>query len=320
METRHRVLATAAAVVAAASVAIGSNSQPSSPPCPAPSGGVQVCTADSPVAPADQVGTPLPQSAFRAIQPPLTGISGSNGNLPISSLCPATGGATGLPGEGDLLCANGTAASWNAMSVAWHARTGAWPASTGPASMYRPYSEQVRLRNYWCGLGNCSNAAVPGTSNHGWGTAVDSNATAQTMVLTIGPQFHWNIRGGCSDAPWESWHAHYCGGYTGPNPGPYGQGGGGGGGHTFNVLKFGDGGKRVFQLNCKYRHLRRPGHGKFYTHHKTSHYGHGMVKATQRFQRDHKLGADGIVGPKTAKVQRHRWKRYAKHHKPACHR
>jgi len=42
-----------------------------------------------------------------------------------------------------------------------------------PDSCYRSYAQQVVERNYWCGLGLCQFAAVPGTSVHGWGKAVD---------------------------------------------------------------------------------------------------------------------------------------------------
>ena len=42
-----------------------------------------------------------------------------------------------------------------------------------PESCYRSYADQVVERNYWCSLGLCQFAAVPGTSVHGWGKAVD---------------------------------------------------------------------------------------------------------------------------------------------------
>src|SRR4051812_14262195 len=42
-----------------------------------------------------------------------------------------------------------------------------------PISCYRDYSGQVAAREEWCNRGACQMAAVPGTSNHGWGKAVD---------------------------------------------------------------------------------------------------------------------------------------------------
>jgi len=232
----------------------------------------------------------------------------SNGRLPASALLPATGCTSGL-------AKGGAAESWNAMAVAWHNRTGQWPASNGSASCYRTYQQQVDLRNYWCNLGNCGNAAVPGTSNHGWGTAVDSNSVAQQMVLTIGPQFHWNIRGGCSDAPWEDWHAHYCGGYNGPNPGPYGSGGGSG--HQFHTLHHGDKGPRVGKLTTHLALLDN-------LHDKAPHYlawdkrskvyTTSVKHAVSRLQHDGHLATDGVYGPKTAAYQANRWHYYCKHH------
>lgn len=40
--------------------------------------------------------------------------------------------------------------------------------------LYRDYATQVRLKQLWCDRGRCHMAATPGTSNHGWGVAVDN--------------------------------------------------------------------------------------------------------------------------------------------------
>jgi D-alanyl-D-alanine carboxypeptidase len=58
-----------------------------------------------------------------------------------------------------------------------------WPESSsytaplpGPPrieSCYRTYEMQVWWRDFYCFFGNCNLAAVPGTSIHGWGRAVD---------------------------------------------------------------------------------------------------------------------------------------------------
>ena len=42
-----------------------------------------------------------------------------------------------------------------------------------PISCYRDYAGQVAAREEWCARGACQMAAVPGTSNHGWGKAID---------------------------------------------------------------------------------------------------------------------------------------------------
>jgi hypothetical protein len=50
------------------------------------------------------------------------------------------------------------------------------PGVPGPPkieSCYRSYDGQVWWRNYYCSIGECQNAAVPGTSKHGLGRAVD---------------------------------------------------------------------------------------------------------------------------------------------------
>jgi hypothetical protein len=50
------------------------------------------------------------------------------------------------------------------------------PGVAGPPqieSCYRSYDGQVWWRNYYCSIGKCQNAAIPGTSKHGWGRAVD---------------------------------------------------------------------------------------------------------------------------------------------------
>jgi hypothetical protein len=50
------------------------------------------------------------------------------------------------------------------------------PGTPGPPrieSCYRSYEMQVWWRSYYCSIGKCGNAAVPGTSEHGLGRAVD---------------------------------------------------------------------------------------------------------------------------------------------------
>lgn len=42
-----------------------------------------------------------------------------------------------------------------------------------PTSCYRDLAGQVAARESWCDRGACHMAAVPGTSNHGWGKAID---------------------------------------------------------------------------------------------------------------------------------------------------
>jgi len=131
----------------------------------------------------------------------------SNGNLPSSDLSPIAGG-------GQL--ANEAAAAWNALAAKVYRDTGfKISASEG----YRTIDRQWYFWNlYQSGSGNL--AAYPGSSNHGWGLAVDlSSTTARTYIDLYGAPFGWSKS--WSDAPSEWWHIKYQGGhYSGGNPGP----------------------------------------------------------------------------------------------------
>ena len=96
---------------------------------------------------------------------------------------------------------------------------------TGSKSSYRTYEQQVELyQMYLNGTGNL--AAVPGTSNHGWGLAVDlATQTMRSMVDRIGAKYGYSKR--CSDAQSEWWHIKYdkaCNNasWSGSDPGPTG--------------------------------------------------------------------------------------------------
>ena len=53
---------------------------------------------------------------------------------------------------------------------------------------YRDYDGQVAARDDWCSRGHCENAAVPGTSNHGWALAVDFGGAMQSFGTE---QYKW---------------------------------------------------------------------------------------------------------------------------------
>ena len=64
------------------------------------------------------------------------------------------------------------AANWLAMRAEGGKKLGIWISPLGDQSSYRTYDQQVHFWNlYQSGRGNL--AARPGTSNHGWGNAVD---------------------------------------------------------------------------------------------------------------------------------------------------
>lgn len=131
----------------------------------------------------------------------------NNGQLPDSKLSKIPGGrlASGAP-----------ARSWLAMRWFVYKKTGVWLYPTGPWSSYRPlWKQQEFWKNYTSGKGPL--AARPGTSNHGWGRAVDIPTQAQqAAVRKYGHWFGWGIAGGKlqSDAPSEPWHCTYRGPFT----------------------------------------------------------------------------------------------------------
>jgi len=107
----------------------------------------------------------------------------ANGQIPRSALCPIWG----APGQ--LLRAD-AAAAFTTMSKAYAQRFGQPICVT---DSYRSYSQQVALYAEKPNL-----AARPGTSNHGWGVAVDlcggiqSFGTVQhTWLFTHAPLFGW---------------------------------------------------------------------------------------------------------------------------------
>lgn len=123
-----------------------------------------------------------------------------NGQLSGSQL-------TAIPG-GQLEKAAG--ASWLRLRAYIGKRTGVWICPTSSRTAYRTYGQQVYFWNlYVSGRGNL--AARPGTSNHGWGLAVDVPTTNMARLINqYGASFGWQKR--WSDAPSEWWHFKYAAG------------------------------------------------------------------------------------------------------------
>ena len=124
----------------------------------------------------------------------------ANGRIPADALCPLWG-TSGQMLRGDA------AAAFNAMSKAYAA---AFRAPICVTDSYRSYDEQVAVRKAKPNL-----AAVPGTSNHGWGVAVDLCDGVQTFgtpqhvwmqqnAMAYG-WFHpsWAQAGGSKPEPWH---------------------------------------------------------------------------------------------------------------------
>ena len=111
------------------------------------------------------------------------------------------------------LAAAEAAAAWNTLRLFLLQRYGAhgdiYP--EGPLGAYRNYAGQVKCKKQFG-----ANAAVPGTSNHGLGHAVDvADHHMADLVDRHGGAFGWHHW----DAKWEWWHREYDGGFTRPDPG-----------------------------------------------------------------------------------------------------
>jgi cell wall-associated NlpC family hydrolase len=127
-----------------------------------------------------------------------------NGFIPRTALCAAGVGAHALRCD--------AAASFRALNSAYAAAFGRPVCVT---DSYRTFAEQVRLYGVKPAL-----AAVPGTSNHGWGLAVDLCGGLQSFAS---PQYAWLAAHapafGWSNPPWarpgqgreEPWHWEFTG-------------------------------------------------------------------------------------------------------------
>lgn len=133
----------------------------------------------------------------------------ANGKIPSSALSPIPGGKL----------EHNAAAAWNAMRAYIGKAHGVWIRPLGPNSSYRTYESQQYFWNlYQRGDGNV--AARPGTSNHGWGKAVDvATQEMAALIRRYGSKFGWSWDEGRRAGEW--WHFRYIGGYVAPKPDPF---------------------------------------------------------------------------------------------------
>jgi len=117
-----------------------------------------------------------------------------------------------------LFMAREPAAAWNSFRL-YLVDRGHDAYAEGRQGCYRDLAHQKYLYHlYLSGRGNL--AAVPGTSNHGWGEAIDLATPAmRTLLDEHGAQFGYQKQ--WSDAPSEWWHIKYASGHwrRRPNPG-----------------------------------------------------------------------------------------------------
>ncbi len=131
----------------------------------------------------------------------------ANGQIPLDQLAQIPGGHL----------RRDAARAWNDLRMRIILAGGPGIRPKGPISSYRDVVGQKRMRTYWCGLGDCGKAAVPGTSNHGWGLAVDVRADNERWLRDFGLRYGWSDDEGKRVG--ESWHFRYVGGYR-PAPSP----------------------------------------------------------------------------------------------------
>jgi peptidoglycan hydrolase-like protein with peptidoglycan-binding domain len=173
------------------------------------------------------------------------------------------------------------ARAWNAMNMESRGRFGVTLRPTGSMSSYRTYAQQVYLRNlYLSGRGNL--AAVPGTSNHGEGLAVDlATLRMRQIVDEIGAKYGWSKR--WSDAPREWWHIKWRSGVWNKKA-PYGP----------RILTKGSRGRDVLKLKSLMYGKGLRNFDRF-----TPIFGDGVKAALIRYQKKHGMTPDGVAGPKT---------------------
>jgi Putative peptidoglycan binding domain len=189
-------------------------------------------------------------------------MSASNGRLSASELAPIPGGQL----------RKDAAAAWNAPGGP--ADAGLRP--TGSRSSYRLYADQQYFWDHQPPL-----AAYPGTSNHGWGIAVDlAEPWMRDWVDEHGAKYGWRK----TEAFSEWWHVNYVGGVSFP---------------TFETLKKGSRGKRVrhYTRRLAYIHRRK---GPAYLKRWYWRYKQPVADGVRAFQKSYKLTVDGEIGPKTA--------------------
>ena len=83
---------------------------------------------------------------------------------------------------------------------------------------YRDIKGQQQARTDWCNKGACEKAAKPGTSNHGWGLALDLRPTSGREMTYGSEEYKWLMenapnygwvnppsmqQGGSNEEPWH---------------------------------------------------------------------------------------------------------------------
>jgi hypothetical protein len=160
------------------------------------------------------------------------------------------------------------------------------------ADCYRDYAGQVYWRTWWCNVGKCGNAAVPGTSNHGWGKAIDIHDLSGGLP-TGGAAFKW-LKANAGRFGYinpiltnEAWHWEWVGD------------GGSMGGYQVRPGLF-TWPLKVGMRNDEVKNLQNALRAKGYNIAADGDFGTGTLNAVKSFQAKNALTADGVVGNGTA--------------------
>jgi LysM repeat protein len=109
--------------------------------------------------------------------------------------------------SGQAYLAANAAANWNAMRQASLSLYGIDLYPAGPLSAYRSYAQQLYLYDLYV-AGQGSLAALPGTSSHEYGAALDlADPSMRNVIDQIGATYGW-VK---TEAPQEWWHVSYVG-------------------------------------------------------------------------------------------------------------
>ena len=147
-----------------------------------------------------EVSRSAERPALEGCDAQVSAASRTNGKIPVDDLCPLWNGEDSLRAD--------AAVAATSLNDAFRARFGT---DLCVSDGYRSYAEQVAVRSAKPGL-----AAVPGSSQHGWGLAMDLCGGIQTAsgeawdwLSVNGPIFGWEnpdwARRGGSGA-YEPWH------------------------------------------------------------------------------------------------------------------
>lgn len=220
-----------------------------------------------------------------------------NGKLPKRMLKRITGG-NGLVLEKDA------AKAWNAFAKSVRARHGIRVrvnsayrplGRPGDGQRYKnggPFTQWAAWELYQSGQGAL--AARPGTSNHGWGKAVDVPPATQNAINSYGRPFGFSKE--WSDAPSEPWHFLYNHGKASKRaiarwsqiyPG--------------QTARYKDTGPGIVSLR---KHLRRHGFMPFKYGLNNKRFTRALRWWLKRFQRAKGLRPDGVAGPQTWRALR----------------